>query len=311
MFKSGPYRPPKGRFGRTKRLGGHVNVDSMKRCFLSAGSPASSPAKSRLVEAICILLCAQYPQPRRERGQRPRYTSRWKLVLSAYNAIRARLLNSQALLEETNLVLYTINETTLVRWYKNTTRRDEVTLLLQGLSLPSPSACSSSTLPPPQARPVVPPPPPDQPHSFPDPEDTLGQAQVQGAPAPTTSSTPPPDHTGSISRTTEWRRRKKTAAVPTTSAEPPPEPPPDPTISRTSEWRWKRKTEQPTATKMPRKAYSCQFCMQPMNAATGHSQFHGRCYGLHAPGQIPREEWMAQRKAEAAAKVHVAPQEDQ
>lgn len=83
MFKSGPYRPPKGRFGRTKRLGGHVNVDSMKRCFLSAGSPASSPAKSRLVEAICILLCAQYPQPRRERGQRPRYTSRWKLVLSA------------------------------------------------------------------------------------------------------------------------------------------------------------------------------------------------------------------------------------
>ena len=133
MFKSGPYRPPKRRFGRAKRLGGHVNVDSMKRyfispsiydryiiwvhihrCFLSAGSPASSPAKSRLVEAICILLCAQYPQPRRERGQRPRYTSRWKLVLSAYNAIRARLLNSQALLEETNLVLYTINETTLV-----------------------------------------------------------------------------------------------------------------------------------------------------------------------------------------------------
>ena len=31
VFKPRPYSTPKGRFGRTKRVGGHVNVDAMKR----------------------------------------------------------------------------------------------------------------------------------------------------------------------------------------------------------------------------------------------------------------------------------------
>ena len=35
-------------------------------------------------------------------------------MLSEYASIRARLLNSQALLEGTKFVLYTLNETTLV-----------------------------------------------------------------------------------------------------------------------------------------------------------------------------------------------------
>lgn len=56
-------------------------------------------------------LCDSITQPRKRCGV---YTSRWKLVLSAYNSVRARLLNSQALLESTNLQLYTINEATLV-----------------------------------------------------------------------------------------------------------------------------------------------------------------------------------------------------
>lgn len=42
------------------------------------------------------------------------YASRWKLVVSEYNTIRARLYNSQALLEGTNLMLYNINEGVLV-----------------------------------------------------------------------------------------------------------------------------------------------------------------------------------------------------
>ena len=39
------------------------------------------------------------------------------IVLSDYNSIRQRLLNSETLLESTNLVLFSINETTLVRSY--------------------------------------------------------------------------------------------------------------------------------------------------------------------------------------------------
>ena len=72
-----------------------------------------------MVEAICILLAEKYHGPRRRSspGGNRVYTSRWRLILSEYNSIRTRLLNSQALLEGTNLALYAINETTLVSYY--------------------------------------------------------------------------------------------------------------------------------------------------------------------------------------------------
>lgn len=68
------------------------------------------------MEALCILLSEKHPAAKRRTvpGQRREFTSRWKLILSEYNSIRNRLFNSQALLEGTNLVLYAINETTLV-----------------------------------------------------------------------------------------------------------------------------------------------------------------------------------------------------
>lgn len=162
------------------------------RCFLSAGSPASFPSKSRVVEAICLKLCDRYTQPRRERsGGKTRHISRyspigfistpqlespfrWKQILTAYNEVRRRLLNSQALLEGTNLMLFSINETTLLHWYKNTTRRNEVKMLLQGLpGIPSQST-SSEPLQPALQRPGSPPPPPDNPHVFPEVQDTTG-----------------------------------------------------------------------------------------------------------------------------------------
>ena len=42
------------------------------------------------------------------------YASWWKLVVCEYNNIRSRVYNSQALLEGTNLMLYSINEGVLV-----------------------------------------------------------------------------------------------------------------------------------------------------------------------------------------------------
>ena len=107
------------------------------RCFLSAGSPASSPSKSHVVEALCVELCEPITQPCRERhyGQREWYTSKWKLILEEYNRVRAHLSNSAALMEGTSLALLPINKMTLIRWFKNTTRMNKVKLLLQGCSL--------------------------------------------------------------------------------------------------------------------------------------------------------------------------------
>ena len=84
------------------------------RCFMSAGSPACSPSKSRVVEAVCIRLCDAIMQPLTD--SRPdgstRYASRWHQILEAYNRVRARLFNSLELLEGTDLALFMINEAT-------------------------------------------------------------------------------------------------------------------------------------------------------------------------------------------------------
>ena len=75
------------------------------------------------MEAICIHLCQCHPDARREVcGGRPTYTSRWKLILQDYSRVCARVMNSLALLEGTNMQLFTINERILMVWHKNTTR---------------------------------------------------------------------------------------------------------------------------------------------------------------------------------------------
>ena len=97
-------------------------------------------------------------------------------MFSEYNSIRARLYNSQTLLEGTDLVLFTTNETTLVRWYKNSTRRCEITSLMRGVATTLPPLCAFGTLPPTKQLSAQPPSPPTNLHPFPEPEDTSGQA---------------------------------------------------------------------------------------------------------------------------------------
>ena len=123
---------------------------------------------------MCILLCQKYRQSRRvvDSGK-VTYKSRWKLIISEYNSIRARILNSPVL-EETNLMLYSINETTLIKWFKNEVRRDEITLLMQGLTPPQQPLCANESLPPARKLPSSPGPPPDNPHIITEPEDTTG-----------------------------------------------------------------------------------------------------------------------------------------
>ena len=40
----------------------------------------------------------------------------------------------------------------------------------------------------------------------------------------------------------------------------------------------------------------------PSPLDTGHTQYQGRIYYPNEAGQVPKDEWMAARKAEAAAK---------
>ena len=130
-------------------------------------------------------------------------------------------------MEGTSLALFPINETTLTRWYKNTTRMNEVKLLLRSL----PDGQLFCTSPPAQDQPCSPPPPPENLVVFSDPEDTTGQAHVRSSRSSTITITVANTITTAAITTTTTAAA---TTVATSSATP---------MSRTTEWRHRKKLE--------------------------------------------------------------------
>ena len=303
---------------------------------MSGHLPASSPAKSRVVEAICTHLCNTIQQNRRG-GVGVERASRWALIHQAYNRVRARVNNSQLLMEGTNLALFTINEQTLRRWYNNKTRREEVAMLLQGHTLPRPNICAATPLPLAHTQPTTPPQTPN-PHSFPEPPDTVGQARLRSrayvlaplghpstpssviSPHITTAPTPHPlNPNTSTPPINPLDPNTSTPPInpldPNTSTPPinPLDPDLDPaptllsttqpsTMSRTTAWRRSRQ-----AGPVPRKERTCSVC-----GALLSSSDHGQCIGQRYCPKLPcqtssKEEWLEMKRQERAAKKAAQP----
>ena len=93
-----------------------TNGMSSDRTFITAGAPALSPSRSRLVEAICLSLLERHPTSLPRGADRPRYVSRWRQVVQAYGGLRTRVMWCRELMEQTGLQLFPINETTLMMW---------------------------------------------------------------------------------------------------------------------------------------------------------------------------------------------------
>lgn len=153
--------------------------------------------------------------------------------------------------------------------YKNKTRREEIKTLIQGKTLPPQYQLAKEVLPSHRERPTVAPVEPNTPEEIPDQDDMVGQATVGRA------VIPPQTTPKCISRTTEWRQRKRIHDQ----------------LAR----------QEGPVEKAPRKEYTCRVCNQAM-VRTGHTQFRGKRYCPNAPGQIPKEDWLTLRKAEAEAK---------
>ncbi|XP_039511922.1 uncharacterized protein LOC120467178 [Pimephales promelas] len=120
-----PRHQPKlthGRFKAPKNTGVTPGVDSVKRCLIGhPGGPAQWPSTSRLVEAMCIKLCALHKSPTKKDGVR---LPRWTKVLADYHHIRDLVLNCQTLMEATSLQLFMLNQRTLTQWENEVTRSD-------------------------------------------------------------------------------------------------------------------------------------------------------------------------------------------
>lgn len=217
--------------------------------------------------------------------------------------------NNLVLLEETGLTIPHINETTLIRWYKDTNRRSEITTLLRGKTIVQRELAKEAL---PTAKELHFPStssdyPPNNVHKFVEQQDTLGRAILghatmeskyaasMGLPCPILL--PIKQELGAqktISRTTEWRKRKREieahAKVMLTKNEDGREilAPPLSEVPSTS-------------TDSKRKVYSCKLCSLPMSAGE-HTQFRGQRYCPTAPGALPKDAWLALKRLEAAEK---------
>ncbi|CAM4694811.1 unnamed protein product [Leuciscus chuanchicus] len=139
-----------GRFRSPKKKAVFTpGVDSLKRSVLaSTASPAQWPDCCRLVEAIFIRLCRIHPSPREKE-------------------------------KDTTLQLVEVNQTTLVQWHNGRVKKQDQTLLLQGINLPDPLGVAAQALPPARVLAVAPPQVQGEQHIYKLPQSTAGQAKLK------------------------------------------------------------------------------------------------------------------------------------
>lgn len=119
-----------GRFRTPKRPTTTPGVESTTRCMLGASSaPAQWPDCCRLVENIFLRLCVLHPAPVRI-GKRT--DSRWSLILRDYHNIRQLVVSNSLVMQQTEIQLVVVNQSTLIQWHNNRQKRQELSVLLQG-----------------------------------------------------------------------------------------------------------------------------------------------------------------------------------
>ena len=77
---------------------------------------ALSPGCSRVVEAVFLRLCHVIVAGEPASANNPRQTSRERLFVREYAAIRSRVLYSAAMLPDVPLQLFAVNEKTVRDW---------------------------------------------------------------------------------------------------------------------------------------------------------------------------------------------------
>ncbi|KAK7880492.1 hypothetical protein WMY93_032874 [Mugilogobius chulae] len=138
----------KGRFKAPKGSRVTPGVESVKRCLIGhPGGPAQWPDTSRLVEAMCVKLCALHRSPTKKDGLT---TPRWTKILEDYHHIRDLVLNCPAVMEATTLQLYLLNKKTLLKWFQQRENTQELSVLQQGLAAEDRISVASSQLPAPE-----------------------------------------------------------------------------------------------------------------------------------------------------------------
>ncbi|XP_076848241.1 uncharacterized protein LOC143493605 [Brachyhypopomus gauderio] len=291
-----------GRFRSPKKKAVFTpGVESTKRCVLgSSGSPAQWPDCCRLIESIFIRLANIHRSPK-TLGKVS--VSRWALMLEDYRKIRQLVLNNGTVMEQTTLQLVEVNQKTLMQWYKERLKSQEVSVLLQGVRLPDARPVAAQPLLPANVQPDEPPQYPHQVHIYHMPPNTAGQAKTKFRKI-LPSATPP---------LAPSQRHQDTSIQPPVASmesgsqaslrmiQPRPSPvlmmlPAGPAVSVMPQVLLPSSVPQPaTPTERHYKRTvpynTCRKCGQSRKTATGHSQYKGKIF-CPMTETLTKEQWL-------------------
>ncbi|TWW53259.1 hypothetical protein D4764_0220160 [Takifugu flavidus] len=271
-----------GRFRSPKKKAVFTpGVESTKRCVLgSSGSPAQWPNCCRLIETIFVRLCNIHTSPKKE----------------------------------DNTAYLDVNQTTLMQWYNQRLKGQEVSVLLQGVQLPVARPVAADPLPCAKTKPISLPhyqhqPPAYQLHTYHMPANTAGQAKprVQAGvrriePAVASSGPSATLFQSSVTQAPDSSAPNRERPIlpkfvvpqfvllpQLTIASDNTSPAPEPHVSTVPDGKQKRKYNR-TVT-----ANSCRACGQFRTVETGHSQYKGKIYCPNTEA-LTKEQWLKQMR---------------
>ncbi|XP_037643720.1 formin-like protein 5 [Sebastes umbrosus] len=170
---TGPWRASR------KRSGSAPGQQAAERLFMTHGQAAQRPDMNRVSECVNIKLLKEYQQARnRPKDCKGKTLPIPQSIVQTYCHIKQLLEDSRVIQDQTNLVLVTINNTTVSSWLHQRQKRADRDSLLKEVQLPQVSAARESL---PKAR-ELPSAPGEHGHlvmEFQEPENKEGQAVIR------------------------------------------------------------------------------------------------------------------------------------
>ncbi|XP_047235730.1 uncharacterized protein LOC124876775 [Girardinichthys multiradiatus] len=164
----GPWRASR------KRSGSAPGQQAAERLFMTHGQAAQRPDTTRITECICLKLLKEYQQAR----NRPK-DCKGKVLPIPQSIVQTYCHVKQLQQDKTNLLLVTINNTTVCAWLHGRQKRTDRDTLLRGVQLPQKVSVAENSLPDPRQLPSIPVEHGHKCMEFQEPENREGEAVIR------------------------------------------------------------------------------------------------------------------------------------
>ncbi|XP_016424202.1 uncharacterized protein LOC107752689, partial [Sinocyclocheilus rhinocerous] len=160
-----------------KHSGSAPGQQAAERLFMTHGQAAQRPDVNRISECVTLKLLKEFREARnRPKDNKGKIFPIPQATVMTYSHIKQLLEDCREVLDKTNLVLVTINNTTVSSWLLDRQKRTDRDTLLQGVELPQQVDLATEPLPKPKVLPSAPVEHKHVPIEFQEPENREGEA---------------------------------------------------------------------------------------------------------------------------------------